>query len=148
MFKSLSKKLSVFYATCIGIILGMVSFLTIESKAPSYLSSDSRACANCHVMLTAYNTWELSAHREHASCNDCHIPQENIVRKYAAKAQDGFRHTYVFTMNSYPEVIRATPNARKSRVVTLNASRMVQFATTNSLLKPERNSKTIGKTCV
>jgi len=86
-------------------------YLTIESKATSYLSRDSRACLNCHVMLSAYNTWEQSSHRENAQCIDCHLPHENIVRTYAAKSLDGARHSYVFTANTYPGVIKATPTA-------------------------------------
>ena len=103
-----------FVGICMGIIAGLVVYLTIESKAPSYLSDDSKACANCHVMLSSYNTWEQSSHRENAQCIDCHIPHENIVRQYVAKGMDGLRHAYVFSANSYPEVIRATDTARST----------------------------------
>ena len=95
-----------------GLVFGVIAYLTIESKAPSYLSTDSKACANCHVMLSAYNTWEQSSHRENAQCVDCHIPHQNLVKKYVAKASDGARHAYVFSTNSYPEVIRTTASAR------------------------------------
>jgi len=99
---------------CVGLFLGTFTYIVYESKAPSYLSVESKTCANCHVMLSAYNTWSLSSHRENANCVDCHIPHENIVRKYAAKAADGGRHAAIFTTGTYPEVIRATDSARST----------------------------------
>lgn len=96
----------------IGTCIGLAIVLMVESKAVSYLSTDSKACANCHVMLSSYNTWAKSSHARVAQCADCHIPQENFFRSYAAKAMDGGRHAYIFTTNTYPEVIRATDNAK------------------------------------
>ena len=90
--------MNIFYGICAGLVFGLAAYLTIESKAPSYLSTDSKACANCHVMLSAYNTWEQSSHRENAKCVDCHIPHNNVVNKYVVhKGQ--FTQSRIRTLN-------------------------------------------------
>jgi hypothetical protein len=42
-----------------------------------------------------YVTWFHSRHREVATCNDCHVPHDNIVRHYAFKASDGAARVHV-----------------------------------------------------
>jgi len=89
----------------LGAISGLTFYALIESKAVSYLSDDPRTCANCHVMTPQYSTWKNSSHREWATCNDCHVPQDNVFKKYAFKAKDGLYHASVFTTRGEPEVI-------------------------------------------
>jgi len=89
-----------------GALTGLTLYALIESKAVSYLSDDPTTCANCHVMTPQYATWQKSSHREWASCNDCHVPQDNVFRKYFFKAKDGLYHSYMFTTRQEPEVIR------------------------------------------
>ncbi len=96
-----------------GVILGMLVMTARISEAFSYISDDPKACENCHIMTTQYATWERSSHREVATCNDCHVPHENIVRKYAFKAKDGMRHTFMFTFRLEPQVIRAIPASKQ-----------------------------------
>lgn len=67
----------------------------------SYLSSDPKACINCHVMNSQYATWQHSAHREKATCIECHLPTDSFVNKWVAKAKDGFNHAYAMTFNTY-----------------------------------------------
>lgn len=98
----------------IGIMAGTIVYLIAESKVTSYFSGDSKSCANCHVMLSAYNTWHKSSHRENAVCADCHIPHENLVRAYAAKASDGLRHSFKFTFNLYPETLKTSADAKST----------------------------------
>ena len=92
------------------ILLGMftgISLLIIRaSNAHSYLSDDPKTCINCHVMYTQYASWTHSSHREVATCNDCHVPHDNLVRKYLFKAMDGMRHATIFTARGEPQVIR------------------------------------------
>ena len=76
------------------------------SNAASYLSNDPITCVNCHVMYPEYATWERGSHGRVATCNDCHVPQDNFIRKYAFKASDGFRHASMFTFRMEPQVIR------------------------------------------
>lgn len=76
------------------------------SNAVSYLSDDSETCINCHVMNTHYASWQHSSHRRFTSCNECHVPQDNLLRKYYFKAMDGLNHATVFTTHNEPHVIR------------------------------------------
>lgn len=46
------------------------------------------------------------SHGRVATCNDCHVPQDNVFRKYLFKANDGMRHAYMFTLRLEPQVIR------------------------------------------
>jgi len=90
----------------LGAMAGLSLYAMVESKAISYLSDDPKTCVNCHVMTPQYTTWLKSSHREWATCNDCHVPQDNFFKKYAFKAKDGFYHASVFTTRGEPEVIR------------------------------------------
>lgn len=90
----------------LGVLVGLVFFTLHISKATSYLSDNPETCVNCHVMNTAYATWKHSSHARVAKCTDCHVPHENIVKKYFFKAKDGVRHSYVFTAKKEPQVIR------------------------------------------
>jgi cytochrome c nitrite reductase small subunit len=89
----------------LGIITGLGSFIIYTSNAFSYLSDQPETCMNCHVMTSQYATWQRSSHREVATCNDCHVPHDNLVGKYLFKAQDGMRHASIFTLRLEPQVI-------------------------------------------
>lgn len=88
-----------------GIFIGMAIFTIYLSKAHSYLSDDAQTCVNCHIMSPQYATWSHSSHREAATCNDCHVPQNNIFNHYYFKAKDGMRHATMFTLRLEPQVI-------------------------------------------
>lgn len=88
-----------------GILVGLAFYILNISNAVSYLSDEPETCINCHVMNPQYATWNHSSHREVASCNDCHVPHNNVLNKYYFKAKDGLRHATVFTMRAEPQVI-------------------------------------------
>lgn len=88
-----------------GILTGIVFVAAHLSNATSYLSDEPEACVNCHVMTPHYATWFHSSHRERANCNDCHVPHDNVIKKYLFKAQDGLRHASIFSTYSEPQVI-------------------------------------------
>lgn len=90
----------------LGVLCGILLLTLRISNAMSYLSDDPRVCVNCHVMSPQYATWQHSSHGRSVTCNDCHVPQDNVVRKYAFKASDGMRHSYMFTFRLEPQVIR------------------------------------------
>ncbi len=75
-------------------------------KVHSYISDRPEACINCHIMRPQYATWNHSSHREAAHCNDCHVPHNNIFNKYYFKANDGLRHSTLFTLRKERQVIR------------------------------------------
>lgn len=58
-------------------------------------------------MAPYYATWNHSSHSRDATCNDCHVPHENVVRKWFFKGMDGMRHASVFMMRGEPQVIQA-----------------------------------------
>jgi cytochrome c nitrite reductase small subunit len=95
----------------LGVAAGLGLVLVRVSEFPSYLSDSPRTCINCHIMVPQYATWQRSSHRHVTNCNDCHVPHENVVAKYAFKAKDGLRHAAVFTLRAEPQVIRATPES-------------------------------------
>ncbi len=86
-------------------MIGLVAYAFYASNAVSYLSDEPETCVNCHIMAPEYVTWGHSSHREHATCNDCHVPHNNEVNKYWFKAKDGMRHAYVFTARKEPQTI-------------------------------------------
>ncbi len=90
----------------VGIGVGLLLLTLHLARATSYLSDDPAACVNCHVMAPYYATWERGSHGRVATCNDCHIPHDNIINSYLFKAADGMRHSYVFTFRLEPQVIR------------------------------------------
>ncbi len=96
----------------LGIFCGLGLVVLHISNAFSYLSDDPATCMNCHVMTPQYATWQRSSHRERATCNDCHVPQDNVSRKFAFKAQDGMRHASMFTLRLEPQVIRIENDGR------------------------------------
>ncbi len=89
----------------LGVLLGLGLMILRVSNAFSYLSDDPEACINCHVMTTQFASWQHSSHRRAATCNDCHVPHDNVFRKYYFKATDGLRHSTIFTLRMEPQVI-------------------------------------------
>jgi len=90
-----------------GLVVGLGGYTFYVSRAWSYLSDEPAVCLNCHVMGSYYQAWDKSSHAVWASCNDCHVPQDNFINKYAFKAVDGLFHAAVFTAGAEPQVIRA-----------------------------------------
>lgn len=90
----------------LGVLIGIGLLILRISNAASYLSDNPNACINCHVMTPQFATWQRSSHARVATCNDCHVPQDNPFRTYAFKASDGLRHSFMFTFRLEPEVIR------------------------------------------
>ncbi len=89
----------------LGAIVGLGAYIAKVANVASYLTDDPRACINCHVMTPQYITWNHSSHREVASCNDCHVPHDNVFKQYAFKAKDGIYHATIYTLRAEPEAI-------------------------------------------
>lgn len=104
-----------------GVVMGLVAYTVYMSRAYSYLSDDPAACVNCHIMAPYYQSWNHSSHAQWATCNDCHVPQDNVVSKYAFKAKDGLYHAAVFTINGEPQTIR--PREESYAVIMNNCIR-------------------------
>ncbi|MBI3110002.1 MAG: cytochrome c nitrite reductase small subunit [Ignavibacteriales bacterium] len=89
----------------VGVLCGLGLVILHTSNAASYLSDEPAACMNCHVMAPQYATWQRGSHGRFTVCNDCHVPQNNVIRKFAFKANDGLRHSFMFTFRLEPQVI-------------------------------------------
>ncbi len=105
----------------LGTLVGLGCLVVYISNAASYLSDSPGACINCHVMASEYATWQRGSHGRVAVCNDCHVPHDNFLKKYAFKAKDGLRHATVFTLRMEPQVI--TLNTAAIAVVQENCIR-------------------------
>jgi cytochrome c nitrite reductase small subunit len=81
----------------LGIFFGLGSYAFYTSKALSYLGDDPKACVNCHVMNPQYANWTHNSHGRITTCNDCHVPHNNVFSKYLFKATDGLSHATKFT---------------------------------------------------
>jgi len=101
-------RLSLITLVALGAASGLVSFLFHYAHGTSYFSEDPSACANCHVMLTEYDSWQKASHHAVASCTDCHLPSD-FVEKYKAKAENGYFHTLAFALHDFREPIRLKP---------------------------------------
>lgn len=93
-------------AVAAGVFAGVGLYTSDYAEATSYLSSDPKACVNCHVMRDEYDAWLKGPHHNQ-TCNDCHVPQD-VVGKYLVKAEHGYRHSKGFTLQDFHEPIRIT----------------------------------------
>jgi cytochrome c nitrite reductase small subunit len=93
----------------IGLVVGVGGYTFIYARGASYLMNDPASCANCHIMREHYEGWIKSSHHAVATCNDCHTPA-GFVSKYAAKASNGFQHSFAFTTGRYPETLKIKPH--------------------------------------
>ena len=98
-------------ACLLAIPAGIGAFTFVYAKGFSYLSTDPRACVNCHVMNQQYDGWLKSGHRHVATCVECHLPHSGAA-KWIAKADHGFRHSAAFTLQNFKEPIEITPRDR------------------------------------
>lgn len=100
------------YSTTVAVLVAIALFVYLvnASKALSYLSHDPKACINCHVMNTQYATWQHSSHAQRATCIECHLPTDSFLKKYLAKARDGWNHSTAFTFNTFSQRIQISKN--------------------------------------
>lgn len=94
-----------------GVAFGLALLVAHISRAASYISDAPDACINCHIMNSAYATWQHGSHALTAQCVDCHLPHQNPVATLAFKARDGLRHSYVFTFRLEPQVLELSHGA-------------------------------------
>lgn len=140
----------VFLLFFVGGIIGGLGIYTIYiSRAHSYLSDQPETCINCHIMVPYYSSWRHSSHAEWATCNDCHVPQNNLVNGYAFKAMDGLYHAAVFTLNAEPQVIR--PRDGSYAVIMKNCIRCHEHLNTalveTGMITYKEVKKGEGKAC-
>lgn len=116
-----SRKWRVLAIIITGVIVGGGALTLYMLRAHTYLTDDPAACVNCHIMGPYYATWFHSSHSRNATCNDCHVPHENAVKKWVFKGMDGMRHVAVFLTHGEKDVVRA--NGESSEVIMNNCIR-------------------------
>lgn len=132
-----------------GIIAGLVVYTGYMARIHSYLSDDPAACVNCHIMTPYYETWRHSSHANWTHCNDCHVPQDNVLKKFAFKAKDGLFHSTIFTLRMEPTAIR--PREESYGVIMDNCIRCHDHLNSsllmNAAISYNNTKKGIGKAC-
>lgn len=116
-----SKKQQIIACIISGLVVGCGLLSMYLLRAHTYLGDDPSACINCHIMSPYYATWMHSSHSRNATCNDCHVPHENAVKKWAFKGLDGMKHVAAFVTFSEPQVIHA--QTASSQVIMNNCIR-------------------------
>ena len=116
-----SRKWRVLAIIITGVIVGGGALFLYMLRAHTYLADDPSACVNCHIMGPYYATWFHSSHSRNATCNDCHVPHENPVKKWVFKGMDGMRHVAVFLTRGEKDVLRA--NKESAEVIMNNCIR-------------------------
>jgi cytochrome c nitrite reductase small subunit len=110
-------RLLVLLALLTGLVAGVGGYGLVYAEAFSYMSSDSKVCANCHIMNAQYDSWQKSSHHAVAGCVDCHLPHD-FVGKWTAKALNGWHHSKGFTLQDFEEPIHIKPG--NSRILQNN----------------------------
>lgn len=96
-----------------GVLVGLGGLFVYLLRAHTYLGDDPAACVNCHIMTPYYASWSHSSHgrtddkSNGATCNDCHVPHQNLAMKYGFKAIDGLKHVAYFVTHSEHQAIMA-----------------------------------------
>ena len=94
-------KLKVTLIVLAGVFVGLAALFMYLLRAHTYFIGDNPgACVNCHIMSPYYATWSHSSHGRDATCNDCHVPHQNLALKYGFKAMDGLKHTAYFVTHA------------------------------------------------
>ncbi len=88
----------------VGLAAGVGAYTFRYAEGFSYFSTDPKACVNCHIMRPQYDAWQKSSHHNVAKCVECHLP-ESFIPKYIAKAENGWRHGKMFTLQNFQEPI-------------------------------------------
>ena len=104
-----------------GVIMGGFVLFSHLMRIHTYLGDEPSACVNCHIMAPHYATWFHGSHSRSTTCNDCHVPQDNFIKKWAFKGTDGLKHTAAFISFSEPQVIRA--NDASAKIIMNNCIR-------------------------
>lgn len=137
-----SSTAAVILAVLVGILGGAGSYTVYYGEGLSYLSSDPRACVNCHIMRDHYDGWQKASHHAVATCVDCHLPAHGLA-KWLAKAENGFWHSKGFTLQDFHEPLRI--HGKNAAILQANCLRCHEGIVCE-ILDPHSNDK--GISCV
>ena len=111
------RKRTIILAFLLGILIGLGSFTFYYGEGLSYMSTDPKACVNCHIMQPQYDSWQKASHHTAATCVQCHLPHD-FPNKYISKAENGYNHSKAFTLQDFHEPITITE--KNSRILQQN----------------------------
>lgn len=126
-----------------GAILGLGAYTFHVAEGLSYFSTDPKACANCHIMQSQYDSWQKSSHHGVATCVDCHLPH-TLVEKYIAKGENGYHHSKGFTFQDFHEPIMI--KEKNARILQHNCETC--HADLVADLTPGGHGRSDGMSCV
>jgi cytochrome c nitrite reductase small subunit len=127
------------YIALVGAVIAFGIFVYV-TNAPIYAGTEPSACNNCHVMDSEYENWYHAAHARSATCAECHLPHQNVISYYMAKAQTGMHDVYVYSTGQTPDTIRAKAETKK--IIQANCIRCHRATVENIMAGPpafERN---------
>ncbi|MFN7957955.1 MAG: cytochrome c nitrite reductase small subunit [Holophagaceae bacterium] len=104
---------SLAFSVLLGVFIGSGTYTFVSAHGTSYLSNDPAVCVNCHIMREDFDGWSHASHHAVATCNDCHLPHDNVVNKFFVKASNGYHHSKAFTLLDFKEPIRIKPSNAK-----------------------------------
>ena len=105
---SLSFPLKTTLIALCGVVVGLLALFMYLLRMHTYIiGDDPAACINCHIMSPYYATWSHSSHGRDATCNDCHVPNGNLLAHYGFKGLDGMKHVAYFVTHSEHQAIQA-----------------------------------------
>lgn len=101
-----------------SLVIGLASFLFLTADAAISYSDNASFCLNCHEMNDAYDSLQLSNHKQF-KCTDCHAPH-SYLPKVVFKTKSGLRDLYAVTLGEVPQIIRATGESKA--IITANCT--------------------------
>jgi cytochrome c nitrite reductase small subunit len=131
---------SVIIGVTVGLLIGLGGYTFLYARGSSYLTDNPAACANCHIMREQYDGWIKASHRHAAVCNDCHTPP-GFLAKYAAKASNGFWHSFAFTTGRFPEPLSI---GSRNRAITERACRSCHQPIVEAIAGSHRGQATLS----
>jgi cytochrome c nitrite reductase small subunit len=104
-------------AALVGVLAGLGGYTFLYAEGLSYMSSDPKACVNCHIMQPQFESWQKASHHNVATCVECHLPH-GFIGKWLAKAENGYHHSKAFTFQDFHEPIMI--KTKSSRILQEN----------------------------
>jgi len=122
------------YAAIAAAIIAFGVFIYVTG-APAYAGTDPSTCNNCHVMDSEYENWYHAAHADSTTCVECHLPHDNPISYWIAKARTGTHDVYVFSTGQTPQLIRAKADTRQ--IIQANCVRCHRATVDNIMSGPQ-----------
>ncbi|MDA8235352.1 MAG: NapC/NirT family cytochrome c [Clostridia bacterium] len=94
------------------IISSFLALALVASFTTVRMTESPHFCASCHVMQPMYETHLQSTHSS-ITCNDCHTPQDNYLKKVAYKGISGTWDAYVYFTGQSPQIFETKENSKE-----------------------------------